>query len=48
MSENYQTLAERPKIVLMNKNKISHRFDLNILDFKRSLETCIETLRNQQ
>jgi len=48
VSEHYPTLAQRPKITLMNKSKISYRFDVNILELKKSLESCITTLKEQQ
>jgi|TARA_B110000259_G_C13968187_1_gene383578 dTDP-4-dehydrorhamnose reductase len=48
VSEHYPTLAQRPKIVLMNKSKISHKFDINILELRKSLESCIATLKKQQ
>lgn len=48
VSEHYPTLAQRPKITLMNKSKISYRFDVNILELKKSLESCITTLNQQQ
>ena len=48
VSEHYPTLAQRPKITLMNKSKISYRFDVNILELKKSLETCITILKEQQ
>jgi len=47
-SDNYPALAERPKIVLMNTHKISQRFDVNILEFKKSLENCISNIKKQQ
>jgi len=46
-SKMYQTSAQRPKAVIMNKTKISQRFNINILGLKKSLETCIlEILKN--
>lgn len=43
-SKNYPTQAKRPKIVLMNKTKISQSFSVNILGLKKSLEKCISIL----
>jgi len=40
-SKMYPTPAQRPKIVVMNKTKISQRFNINILGLKKSLEACI-------
>lgn len=43
-SNNYPAQAKRPKIVLMNKTKISQSFSVNILGLKKSLEKCISIL----
>ena len=43
-SKNYPTQAKRPKIVLMNKTKISQLFSVNILGWKKSLEKCMSIL----
>ena len=48
VSEHYPTLAKRPKISLMNKSKISNRFDINIFEWRKSLENCIAILKKQQ
>ncbi|MBT4122928.1 MAG: dTDP-4-dehydrorhamnose reductase [Candidatus Ruthia sp.] len=47
-TEQYPTPAKRPKNTLMNKDKISHRFDIDILDWSKSLESCITILKEQQ
>jgi len=47
-TEQYPTPAKRPKNTLMNKDKISHRFDIDILDWRKSLESCIAILKEQQ
>jgi len=46
-TEQYPTPAKRPKNTLMNKDKISHRFDIDILDWRKSLESCITILKEQ-
>ena len=47
VSEDYPVLAKRPKISLMNKSKISHRFDIRIIELRKSLEACIKILKEQ-
>ena len=47
VSEDYPALAKRPKISLMNKSKISHRFDIRIIELRKSLEACIKILKEQ-
>lgn len=47
-TEQYPTPAKRPKNTLMNKDKISHRFDIDILDWRKSLESCMTILKEQQ
>jgi len=46
-TKQYPTPAKRPKNTLMNKDKISHRFDIDILDWRKSLESCITILKEQ-
>jgi len=48
ISKYYPTLAKRPKISLMNKSKISHRFDIKIIELRKSLEACIKILKKKQ
>ena len=43
-SDFYPTLAKRPKNTLMDKSKISSSFNLDIIEFKKSLEICIPFL----
>ena len=47
-TEQYPTPAKRPKNTLMNQDKISHRFDIDILNWRKSLESCIAILKEQQ
>jgi dTDP-4-dehydrorhamnose reductase len=47
VSGDYPALAKRPKISLMNKSKISHRFDIKIIELRKSLEACIKILKEQ-
>ena len=44
-SDFYTTLAKRPKNTLMDKSKISSTFNLNIIDFEKSLKVCILSLK---
>jgi|TARA_B100000787_G_scaffold168870_1_gene158568 dTDP-4-dehydrorhamnose reductase len=48
VSEDYPALAKRPKIVLMNKSKISLRFDIKSKELRESLECCMIILKEQQ
>jgi dTDP-4-dehydrorhamnose reductase len=40
-TQQYLTLANRPKDTSMNKDKITETFSINISDWKKSLNTCI-------
>lgn len=44
-TEHYSTPAKRPKNTLMSKDKIAEIFSVNILDWKKSLETYILSLK---
>jgi dTDP-4-dehydrorhamnose reductase len=44
-TDRYPTPAKRPKNTFMNKDKISHRFDLDILDWKKPLDSCVAILK---
>jgi dTDP-4-dehydrorhamnose reductase len=46
-TEQYPTPAKRPKNTFMNRDKISHRFDMDIIEWMRSLESCISILKKQ-
>ena len=46
-TDEYPTLANRPKDSVMNKGKIMKEFDMEILNWKNSLGTCITTLKKQ-
>ena len=46
-TQQYPTPAQRPKNTLMNKNKIIEKFGVEILDWKKSLETCILSLKDK-
>ena len=43
-TENYKTTAMRPKNTLMNKDKISKTFGLEIYDWKKSLQDCLDKI----
>jgi len=47
-TEQYSTPAKRPKNTLMNKDKITETFSVNIADWKESLNTCMISLKEQQ
>jgi dTDP-4-dehydrorhamnose reductase len=47
-SKFYPSLAKRPNISLMSKNKIIQRFKLNIIDFRKSLRLCIKILNKKK
>ena len=46
-TEQYPTPAKRPRNTLMSKDKIIEEFSVEILDWKKSLETCIAILKEQ-
>ena len=46
-TEQYPIPAKRPKNTLMNKDKIAEIFSVNIPDWKKSLETCILSLKDK-
>ena len=46
-SKEFKTLAKRPKYSLLNKSKIKTTFNLEILNYKQSLENCIEIIKNE-
>ena len=46
-SEEFKTLAKRPKYSLLNKSKIKTTFNLEIPDYKQSLEDCIKVIKNE-
>lgn len=43
-TEQYPTLAKRPKDTSMNKDKLSKRWNVDTLDWRKSLKTCIKVL----
>jgi len=47
-SDHYPTPANRPKISLMNKDKIFNDYKINISKLKKSLKSCIEILKEKQ
>ena len=42
---NYPNIAKRPKVSLMDKSKIIRNFEIKILDFRKSLESCLVKLK---
>ena len=46
-SKEFKTLAKRPNYSLLNKSKIKTTFNLEILNYKQSLENCIEIIKNE-
>ncbi len=47
-TKQYPTPAKRPKNTLMNKDKITKTFSVDIPNWKESLNTCIAILKEQQ
>jgi dTDP-4-dehydrorhamnose reductase len=46
-SNEYKTLAKRPQYSLLNKSKIKKMFNLEIPNYKESLEKCIKVIKNE-
>ncbi|MDC1064541.1 dTDP-4-dehydrorhamnose reductase [Flavobacteriaceae bacterium] len=46
-SNEYKTLAKRPQYSLLNKSKIKKMFNLEIPNYKQSLEKCIKVIKNE-
>ena len=46
-SKEFKTLAKRPKYSLLNKSKIKKIFNLEIPNYKQSLEKCIKVIKNE-
>jgi len=46
-TKQYPTPAKRPRNTFMSKNKITETFDVNILDWQESLNTCMLTLKGK-
>ena len=46
-SNEYKTLAKRPQYSLLNKSKIKKIFNLEIPNYKQSLENCIKSIKNE-
>ena len=46
-SKEHKTLAERPNYSVLNKSKIKKTFNLEIPDYKQSLKSCIEIIKNE-
>lgn len=47
-THQYQTLAQRPKNTVMSKDKIIEEFEVEILDWKESLQVCIKNIENKK
>jgi len=45
-TEQYPTLAKRPKSTLMNKGKIIKAFNVNICNWRVELSSCLFTIKN--
>ena len=46
-SDEFKTIAKRPKYSLLNKLKIKKTFNLEIPNYKKSLENCIKVIKNE-
>ena len=46
-SDEFKTLAKRPKYSLLDKSKIKTTFNLEIPNYKKSLKNCIEIIKNE-
>ena len=46
-SKEFKTLAKRPQYSLLNKSKIKKTFNLEIPNYKQSLENCIKAIKNE-
>ena len=46
-SDIFKTSAKRPRYSLLDKTKIKTTFNLEIPDYKQSLKSCIETIKNE-
>ena len=46
-SDEFKTIAKRPKYSLLDKSKIKKIFKLEIPNYKQSLEKCIKILQNE-
>ena len=46
-SKEFKTLAKRPQYSLLNKSKIKKIFNLEIPNYKQSLEDCIKVIKNE-
>jgi dTDP-4-dehydrorhamnose reductase len=46
-SKEFKTIAKRPKYSLLNKSKIKKTFNLEIPNYKQSLEDCIKVIKNE-
>ena len=46
-SKEFKTLAKRPRYSLLNKLKIKKIFNLEIPNYKQSLEDCIKAIKNE-
>ena len=46
-SKEFKTLAKRPQYSLLNKSKVKKIFNLEIPNYKQSLEDCIKAIKNE-